>query len=59
MLHWLLYRVLKVGMLLQAFLEKGDDLALEVWLASEGNLLASISLKKLESRFALLVARET
>ena len=59
MLHWLLYRVLKVGMLLQAFLEKGDDLALEVRLASEGNLLASISLKKLESRFALLVARET
>ena len=46
-------------MLLQAFLEKGDDLALEIWLASEGNLLASISLKKLESRFALLVARET
>ena len=46
-------------MLLQAFLEKGDDLALEVRLASEGNLLASISLKKLESRFALLVARET
>ena len=47
MLHWLLHGVLKVGMLLQALFEKGDDLALEVWLASEGDLLASICLKKL------------
>ena len=46
-------------MLFQALFEKGDDLALEVRLASEGNLLASISLKKLESRFALLIAGKT
>ena len=46
-------------MLLQAFFEKGDNLALEVWLASEGDLLASICLKKLESCFALLIASKT
>ena len=46
-------------MLLQAFLEKGDDLALEIRLASESDLLASIGLKKLESRLALLVASQT
>ena len=46
-------------MLLQALFEKGDDLALEVWLASESDLLASICLKKLESCFALLIAGKT
>ena len=46
-------------MLLEAFLEKGDYLALEIRLASESNLLASISLKKLKCRFALLVAGKT
>ena len=46
-------------MLLQAFFEKGNDLAFEVWLASESDLLASICLKKLESCFALLIASKT
>ena len=46
-------------MLLQALLEKGDNLAFEVRLASEGDLLASICLKKLESRFSLLVTGKT
>ena len=45
-------------MLLQPLLKKGDYLALKVRLASEGDLLASVRLEKLKSRFALFVARE-